>query len=337
MKTKHIIIVALVATVFTLTSCEKVSLAGVLMAGTAVEDRVKMSYEFYQINDIEEKLDYDLYEVKDGYTFLVGSDSHLTNDTGRLEEMLKIGMDNNDLLYIHLGDIADTKVEYYINLENMLRAAQYDYVNKYYQLNTETGLYYRKGMENPVGRSYESIRLPFFPVVGNHDLTHNGWALWCNIFGSSFYEFDIQVGVDGKGKGIYDHFIFLDTASGTLGKTQVDLIEQGVLDGDEAYRHTFVFSHTNIFRPRLMEFSSTFAREETYFLLNQFEKWHASIVFCGHVHEWDERTYNHVNYITLDAMSERNSPKAGDYLLRVHVSKDGDLSWKKVHMNYVAK
>ena len=165
MKTKHIIIVALVATVFTLTSCEKVSLAGVLMAGTAVEDRVKMSYEFYQINDIEEKLDYDLYEVKDGYTFLVGSDSHLTNDTGRLEEMLKIGMDNNDLLYIHLGDIADTKVEYYINLENMLRAAQYDYVNKYYQLNTETGLYYRKGMENPVGRSYESIRLPFFPVV----------------------------------------------------------------------------------------------------------------------------------------------------------------------------
>jgi hypothetical protein len=95
-----------------------------------------------------------------------------------------------------------------------------------------------------------------------------------------------------------------------------------------------VFGHTNIFRPSSWQFASTFPREETYFLLNQFEKWNANVVFCGHVHAWEEREYNWVTYITLDSMSERNSPKPGDYLVRVHVKKDGSYTWEKVRMNY---
>ena len=60
-------------------------------------------------------------------------------------------------------------------------------------------------------------------------------------------------------------------------------------------------------------------------------------MFCGHVHAWDERVYNAVYFLTLDSMSERNSPNPGDYLVRVRVSKDGDLSFERVRMNYVAK
>jgi hypothetical protein len=172
--------------------------------------------------------------------------------------------------------------------------------------------------------------------VGNHDLTHNGWALWSNIFGSSFYEFDVLCGYDEEGNEIRDHFIFLDTASGTLGKLQVDLIEQGILDGEDSYRHTFVFGHTNIFLPQNMQFASTFPREEAYFLLKQFDKWNASIVFCGHVHKWDEQVFNAVYFITLDSMSERNSPKPGDYLVRVKINDDGFLELERVHMDYVA-
>ena len=283
MKAKYLYIAAMASLAIAQTSCEKVSPQGVLMAGTGVEDRVEMSYLYYRLNNIEEKLDFDLKEVKDGYSFLVGADSHMTTDPGRTEEMFKIGLDKDDLFYCHLGDIADTKAEYYINLQNTIEGAKYDYVEKYYEYNVKDGFFYRKGAEDPIGRRYDGIKFPFFPVVGNHDLTHNGWALWSNIFGSSFYEFDLLVGENENGE-IYDHFIFLDTASGTLGKKQVDLIEQGVLDGDNRYRYTFVFSHTNIFRPSSFQFSSTFAREETYFLLDQFNKWNASIVFCGHVH-----------------------------------------------------
>ena len=339
MKTKHIIIAAGTAALFLFTSCDKVSPSGVLMAGTAVEDRVKMSYEYYLKNNFEYKLDWDLAETEGEYTFLVGADSHITTDPGRLNEMLKIGMDNDDLLYAHLGDIADTQPEYYITLQHAINEAHMNYVDKYYDWNEEEQLYYRKDVDPDysIGRARENIKFPFFPVVGNHDLTHNGWALWCNIFGSSFYEFDVIVGKDDSDDYVYDHFIFLDTASGTLGKRQIDLIEQGVLDGENHYRNTFVFSHTNIFRPSSMQFASTFTREETYYLLQQFEEWNATIVFCGHVHAWDERLYNYVTYLTLDSMSERNNPNPGDYLVRVHVKKDGSVSWERVHMNYVAK
>lgn len=339
MKTKYIFIAALAAVALLNTSCEKVSPQGVLMAGTAVEDRVEMSYLYYQNNNYEYKLDDDILMTtidKDGYSFLVGADSHITTDVGRMNEMFQIGFDNNDLLFCHLGDIADTKPEYYINLENCLRENKHKYVNKYYDYDEATNKYHLKGGGSTLERSYQDIRLPFFPVVGNHDLTHNGWALWSNIFGSSFYQFAIPVDLNDDGV-VYDHFIFLDTASGTLGKKQVDLIEEGVLDGLGQCRHTFIFSHTNIFRPSSMEFASTFPREETFFLLKQFDKWNASIVFCGHVHKYEERAYNAVYFITLDSMSERNSPKPGDYLVRVIIDKDGEVEIENVKMNYVAK
>ena len=319
------------------TSCEKVSPQGVLMAGTAVEDRVEMSYSYYNKYLSEYKMNVDnALATQDSYSFLVGGDSHLTTDPGRMDEMFAIGLENNDLFYAHLGDIADTKADYYIRLDSLIREAKMRYVNKYYTQKDNSKWVLKGETENPVSWDYDEIRFPFFPVVGNHDLTHNGWALWCNIFGSSFYEFDVQVANIGD-NAIYDHFIFLDTASGTLGKKQIDLIESGMLDGWTRYRYTFVFSHTNIFRPSSMQFASTFAREETFFLLDQFTEWFATAVFCGHVHAWDNREYNGVTYLTLDSMSERNSPDPGDYLVRVTVDKEGRWSWEKVHMNYTTK
>lgn len=331
----NLYIVAFAAAALSQTSCEKVSPQGVLMSGTGVEDRVEMSYLYYRENNIEDKLDFDLFDAHEGYSFLVGADSHMTTDDNRMKEMFKIGLDNDDLLLCHLGDIADTKAEYYIKLNNAISNARYDYIDKYYEFNSVDGLFYRKNVPDPIGRHFDDILYPFFPVVGNHDLTHNGWALWCSIFGSSFYEFDLFVD-ETDGIPVYDHFIFIDSASGTLGSKQIDLIEKGVLDGDNIYRYTFIFSHTNIFRPSSLQFSSTFPREENYFLLRQFYKWNATIVFMGHVHAWDERAYNGVYFLTLDSMSERNSPEAGDYLVRVKIDKDGKINIERVRMNYVA-
>ena len=320
-----------------LTACEKVSPIGVLVAGTAVEDRVKMSHLFYR-NHYNDKV----YLVANGdYSFIVGADSHLTTDSGRLDEMLAIGLQSDDLFYAHLGDIADTKAEYYVTLDSLLKEGKSRFVEKYFRKVDEYTYEDTRLGFDPGTTLYNEIVFPFFPVVGNHDITHNGWALWSNIFHSSFYEIDVIVQQE-DGDMAFDHLIFLDSASGTLGKTQIDLIEQGVLDGkyadgESVYRHTFVFSHTNIFRPQFFEFASTFTREETFFLLDQFEKWNVTCAFCGHVHTWDERNFNGVHYLTLDAMSERNSPEPGDYLVRMHVDADGDVAWSPVHMSYTKK
>lgn len=325
MKTKTYICVALMAAA-TLTSCEKVSPIGVLVSGTGVEDRVKMSELYYR--DYLSELD--VAATDDDYSFLVGADSHVTDDTGRMDEMFDIAIEHGDGFVAHLGDIADTKPEYYINLSKSLERAKRKYMEKEYTYDVSTDTYTDED-GNIV--DYDNEKFPFFPVVGNHDITHNGWALWSNIFHSSFYEFNVYLNSE---QSECDHYIFLDSASGTLGKRQIELIEEGILDVGEnvKVRHTFVFTHTNLFRPSSVQFASTFPREEQYFLLNQFKEWNATIVFCGHVHKWDDREVGGVRYLTLESMSERNSPEPGEYLVRVNVKKNGEIGVEKVMMNY---
>ena len=346
MKKIQTILVVLTA-MMALTACEKVSPIGVLVSGTGVDDRVKMSHLYFQQHKGEGYF-FDATD-KDEYTFIVGADSHMTTDDGRMCEMLQDGLDHDDLLYAHLGDLADTKPEYYINLENVINDFKWKYARKYFveffmgndsSMEEKNNPDYYMYQDTVTGGFFdvEDVPMPFFPVVGNHDITHNGWALWSNIFHSSFYEVLVLIKLEPL---TMDRFIFLDTANGTLGEEQVKLIEE---DGyalreylESNIRNTFVFSHTNIFRPSSLQFASTFAREETFFLLNQFREWDATIVFCGHVHRWDEQVVDNVRYITLDSMSERNSPNPGDYLLRVHVKANGELTWERVRMNYVKK
>ena len=341
---KYTLLAAVAAIAFT--SCDKVSPIGVLVSGTGVEDRVKMSSEYYE----EHKFEYKTLITDGDYTFLVGADSHLTTDDSRMAEMLEIGLDNDDLFYAHLGDIADTKAEYYITLENVINRYKKKWADKNYekvfigddndpeQVESEYYYLYEDKHTNEV-YTYDYLPYPFYPVVGNHDITHNGWALWSNIFHSSFYQVAVMV-ISGDDIIAVDHLIFLDSASGTLGREQVKLIEEGILDGQEfekefgiKIRNTFIFSHTNIFRPRSVEFASTFPREEMFFLLDRFAKWNANIVFLGHVHKWDEQVVNGIQYLTLDSMCEENNPEPGDYLVRVKCKADGGITWEHVHMN----
>lgn len=335
MKKNQILMAGLLACLIA-TSCNKISPIGILVAGTAVEDRVAMSHLYY-----EKYYDDYVYIVADSdqegnYSFLVGADSHLTTDSRRMDEMLAIGLKDEDLFYAHLGDIADTKAEYYYTLDSLLKEAKSRYVTAKYDKVDDLRYLPKKDADGVDPITYDQILYPFFPVVGNHDITRNGWAMWANLFHTSFYEIDVIVPLP-DGNIAFDHLIFLDSASGTLGETQIDLINKGVLagkyaDGSSVYRNTFVFSHTNIFRPQFFEFASTFTREETFFLLDQFEKWNVTCVFCGHVHTWDERNYNGVHYLTLESMCEKNSPEPGDYLVRVNCNADGMVTWDPVHM-----
>ena len=329
---KHIVMAtaAMLLTV-TFTSCEKVSPQGVLMANTSVDDRVKQSLVYYLV--IDERLDKTLPEDVESYSFLVGSDSHITIDPGRLSEMLEIGLEHDDLFYCHLGDLADTKAEYYFNTDLALNYFFYEkwqekYIKPYVDPTigiTEDMEYYIDERTGQWGK-FEDFRIPFFPVVGNHDITHNGWALFNSIFKTSFYEFTVKIGES------YDRFIFLDSANGTLGKYQIESIENNtLLHDDKEIRNTFVFTHTNIFRPKFTEFASTYCREELYYLLDKMNDWNTTIMFCGHVHAWDDRMFGGVRYITMPSMNFVDHPNGGDDLLvRITVNKNGSYEMERV-------
>lgn len=314
-----------------LTSCDKVSATGILVGGTGVDDRVEMSYKYVQdglIYGVEGDV-----SQEESYSFIVGADSHIADDTGRLEEMFDIGIEHGDMFYAHLGDLADTKAEYYINTKKCVDKAKKKFVMEYFTQSPEDDDVWVSKYEQDYSEKYDDIVFPFFPVVGNHDITHNGWALFSTIFKSSFYDFDIQVSEDGT----VDHFIFLDSANGTFGRKQIELIEEGVADPDKKTRNVFVFTHTNFFRPSTTQFASTYPREELYYMLNKFERWNCTFVFMGHVHKWDDRMFSNVHYLTLDSMGERNSPNPGKYLVRVTCHKNGKVDYEQVMMNYVKK
>lgn len=334
MKTNKIFnytLVALVAAITLFVSCDKVSPTGVLIGNTSTDDRVKMSIEYYQNHYGDFQLQF-LDDDKEEYSFLVGSDSHLATDTGRLAEMFQMCIDNGDLLCAHLGDIADTKAEYYVTLDNLLDTFKYKLLDKTYSKDS-TGYYYTAN-DIRYDVDPDEYDFPLYVAVGNHDITHNGWALFSSIFHSSFFQVYIPVGEE-----YVDRLVFLDSANGTLGNYQIDAIENDEFMKETALktRNIFVFTHSNIFRPSYNQFSSTFPREELYYLLNKFAEWNTKIVFCGHVHAWDDREVGGVRYLTLESMSERNSPDPGDYLVRVHVTKDGSVTYERVHMNYVKK
>ncbi len=311
------IIAIIIATfaIITFNSCDKVDPMGVLMGSSSINDRVKAAvmYDSLLHSDVELDSCIDLSRY-DSYSFLVGSDSHTLHDTGRLEEMWKLQInDPTSLFSAHLGDIVETQPEYYKTVGDVFKKYKQDYEGSF----------------------------AFFPVVGNHDITRNGWSLYHSVFGPSTYSFRVIYPGTKDGLKVADKFIFLDSASGTMGDYQLELIANNFaaddIDEQFTYNNVFVFTHTNIFRPSGDEFASTFPREELYFLLKKFAEWQCRIVFCGHVHKWDQRWYGGVEYLTLDAMGERNSPDPGDYLVKVTVNaKTGEAKWEKVHMSYVA-
>ncbi|MDD2962273.1 MAG: metallophosphoesterase [Muribaculaceae bacterium] len=295
MKTKiiSILLIAIAAM-----ACDKVDPTGVLIAHTSVDDRVKQSVVYYHDWD---KTGNDISVAgSDEYSFLVGADSHTRNDLTRLVEFFDVAIANKDLFTAHLGDLAETQPEYYVAVQDLIEG--YKSANKDFL---------------------------FFPVVGNHDVTRNGWALFSKIFGSSTYTFDVIVN-EGKPNETKDLMIFLDSANGTFGEYQIELIELGLLFNPDKYRNVFVFSHTNIFRPRTNAFSATLPREELYYMLKKFHDWKANIVFCGHIHKWDDRVYGGVQYLTLDALSNDNNPNPGEYLVRVTCKGDGNVKWERV-------
>ena len=203
-----------------LTSCDKVSATGILVGGTGVDDRAEMSYKYVQDGHIySEEGDVSQEET---YSIIVGADSNIADDNGRLEEMFDIGIKHGDMFYAHLGDLADTKTEYYINTKKCVDKAKKKFVMEYFTQSPEDDDVWVSKYEPDYSEKYDDIVFPFFPVVGNHDITHNGWALFSTIFKSSFYDFDIQVSEDGT----VDHFIFLDYAKGTFGRKPIELIDE---------------------------------------------------------------------------------------------------------------
>ena len=150
-------------------------------------------------------------------------------------------------------------------------------------------------------------------TVGNHDLYFNQWPEFRSRYHTSTYWFEVQTVSNFK-----DLYIAIDSGNGTLGRDQRDWLENLLKDKQsQGYRHIIVFTHTHFFKKDTSQgHTSNFNLEETYDLLDLFDRYDVSMVLQGHSHARDLTLFKDVVYLRVDAL-EDHYPDAFYTILKV--------------------
>ena len=227
----------------------------------------KDSFKFLKPGDMT------LNVPEDEYSFIVINDLHIENGKTYGFEKLKDAVNGAEFIVIN-GDIT-----------------QY-------------------GNRNDIERFIEiteTLNVPCYPAIGNHDVYHGNWSEWKELIGSTCYRIN----------GDYITLFILDSANACFGKEQLDWLE-GELK--TAKGRVFVFSHTNLFvknPTNIFHFTDTRERARIVSILQN----RCDAMFMGHLHRELVRETGGVKYITVDDY------RYNRVYCRVTVSKTG-VSWE---------
>jgi predicted phosphodiesterase len=117
----------------------------------------------------------------------------------------------------------------------------------------------------------DSLGIPAYPVIGNHDIYFGNFSVWKKLIGSTSYR------VDGEGATLF----ILDSANSFLGKDQLDWLENEL---KSAQGRVFVFSHHNLFVDSPVSIQQMSDTREIARLIS-LVRGKRGIMFTGHSHE----------------------------------------------------
>jgi predicted phosphodiesterase len=129
------------------------------------------------------------------------------------------------------------------------------------------------------------LKMPWYPVLGNHDIRGDGLSLFTELTGKGRYYSFLEKG---------HKFIALDSSQGFIDDLQMSwLMEQLEWNGPK-----FVFMHIPLFDP-LPEVEHSFTdRDQANKLKELFAAKDVKAVFNGHVHIFDLKEDDGVPYVT---------------------------------------
>ena len=122
-----------------------------------------------------------------------------------------------------------------------------------------------------------------FSIAGNHDLYNSGWEHFEEMVypNNSFYTLNVNSKKDSF------HWYFLDSASGTLGRKQLKLVN-GLFKKDKNPK--IVLTHYPVNQDGLLYFTTQNTDERDY-LLNTFAISNSKLIFAGHHHPGGEHDF----------------------------------------------
>ena len=267
---QHLKYILFVAVAIFIAGCDKYDIQGFFIAPS--KERVNKRFEQSIEYNQNHLNDTLIISNQEDYTFLAAADFHVKTTAINLAKYTKITNTNSDVLFSTiLGDITD-----------QLGGLQIAY----------------DSIKNNKGDATMRI------LAGNHDTYFDQWSEYYKLFGSSTYFFVVKTPTTS------DLFIALETASGTLGKSQQKWLEDILEEKRSQHRYCFILTHTNFFDTELSQFpSGNYSLEETAFLTHIFDQYDVSLIINGHDHTYDYIELDGIRYLTLeDAQDLDNEP-----------------------------
>ncbi len=263
--------------VLILTGCNGIlDYSGFLYSPERVDDRFVQSNDWNQTHPFKK-----LTVNSENYHLLVGADSHI-GGLVNFDKLVSEARKPENVGFVLVGDIVTGHKADYDVLKNALP---------------------------------DFFDVPYFLMVGNHDLYFDGWKTFYAFFGSSTYYFTVQTPT------VKDLFICLDSGGGTLGGKQLAWLKNVLETVRPDYRNCVIFSHVNFFRDHHTG-STNPLETELEVLLPLFAKNHVNMVIMGHDHRRAIDKLGDTTYLTMDGLLDRLS-SASFVKLEVSESKLG--------------
>ena len=140
-------------------------------------------------------------------------------------------------------------------------------------------------------------------VAGNHDIYFKQWPEYIKYFKTCYYYFIVETPSGKK-----DLFVVYDSADGTVGSKQLQWLRETLEWADKQdFRHIVACTHTHFFkRDGSQGHTSNYTQEETYVLLNLFEKHGVDMVWSGHDHSREITQVKDMTCIVVDSMKDED-------------------------------
>ncbi len=228
----------------------------------------------------------------DQFVFLWVTDMHVRTGRTYFRELGEYAHKVGARFILHSGDLADHGDE-----------EEYEYINA------------------EIEQYLSPYDIYFISAIGNHDLSGDGWDAYKEHIGPSVFYFNYG----------NTFFIFIDTANATVGRDQMEWIEEQLADSDQPNK--ILLSHFPFYDGTLETPTIMGDPDERYKLMYLIEEYDVDYVLTGHKHSIERHEIGDAVYLCGGTASHTVDPINGDDLLYEFTISGNDIDYDKVDLD----